>query len=116
MWGGGGQEEGEMVGEGWGRERRGGEGYHVGILSTEQLQESRLVHFAWCLDDGTLTGKSAWCNYIVISRPPLGFHVNPRICELYGTGDLSLFPATIQASSALNLDQILGAPIGVLEF
>ena len=72
--------------------------------------------YTWCLDDGTLTGKSAWYNYFVISRPPLGFHVNRRKCELYNTGDLSLFPATIQASSALNLDQILGAPIGDLEF
>ena len=70
----------------------------------------------WCLDDGTLTGKSALVISTKYQGPPLDFHVNPRQYELYNTGDPTLFPATIQASSALNLDQILGAPIGDLEF
>ena len=47
-------------------------------------------HNAWYLDDGSLAGKSASVlralNIVSSQGPELGFNINFKKCELYGTG------------------------------
>ena len=47
--------------------------------------------------------------------PSLGLHLNPSKCELFGQGDLSVFPSQMNKSCTHNLI-ILGAPIGDVAF
>ena len=78
-----------------------------------------LSHNAWYLDDGSLAGKSASVlralNIVSSQGPELGFNINFKKCELYGTGDLSSFPSAIQTSNTYHLE-LLGAPIGDSEY
>ena len=90
----------------------------VNMIYTDE-ECADLSHNAWYLDDGSLAGKSASVlralNIVSSQGPALGFNINIKKCELYGTGDLSSFPSAIQTSNTYHL-QLLGAPIGDSEY
>ena len=78
-----------------------------------------LLFHMWYLDDGAIAGPK-----LVVLRalsivqdlgPPNGLSVNTSKCELYSTGDLSIFPSAMKSSKVLKFE-ILGAPIGDFAF
>ena len=80
----------------------------VSMIYTDE-ECADLSHNAWYLYDGSLAGKSASVlralNIHVVSSqgPALGFNINFKKCELYGTGNLSSFPSAIQTSNTYHL-------------
>ena len=78
------------------------------------------ICYAWYLDDGVVAGPSTSVQHVVCLLqdlgPSLGLHLNPSDkCELFGQGDLSVFPSQMNKSCTPNLI-ILGAPIGEVAF
>ena len=78
-----------------------------------------LLNTVWYLDDGSMAGESSSVLRALIiiqaQGPSLGFYINLKKCELFGVGDLSSFPPSMQTSKLPNIE-ILGAPIGDAEF
>ena len=89
----------------------------LSISKDESCQD--LLFNAWYLDDGVVAGPSTSVQHVVCLLqdlgPSLGLHLNPSKCELFGQGDLSVFPSQMNKSCTPNLI-ILGAPIGEVAF
>eukprot|EP00731_Ephydatia_muelleri_P026909 Em0018g1009a len=71
------------------------------------------VFHMWYLDDGIIAGPKL--SIVQDLGPPNGLYANTSKCELYSTGDLSIFPSEMKSSKVLNFE-ILGAPIGDFVF
>ena len=70
----------------------------------------------WYLDDVTITGPKLTVlralSVVQDLGPPYGLFVSTSKCELYSTGNLSIFPFEMKSCTELNFE-ILGTPIGV---
>ncbi|KAL5503174.1 hypothetical protein EMCRGX_G010082 [Ephydatia muelleri] len=84
------------------------------IHTDEECAE--LLNDVWYLDDGSMAGESSsvFRALIIIQAqgPSLGIYINLNKCELFGVGDLSLFPLSIQTSKLPNIEH----PLVMLNF
>ena len=93
--------------------------HHLVLSISKDDSCQDLLFNAWYLDDGVVAGPSTSVQHVVCLLqdlgPSLGLHLNPSKCELFGQGDLSVFPSQMNKSCTPNLI-ILGAPIGEVAF
>ena len=81
---------------------------------------SELLLHCWYLDDGVFCGKRSEIGKVIeiLTNAPAitGLSVNLSKCELYSRSDLSCFPEAIEKKYYEPNLQMLGAPIGSVEF